>query len=812
MNPIVEAFNAWSSYWWQWLAPATCQSAAVALILLVLVTIGRRWAAPVRHALLLVALLKFAMPPTFWSPTGIFYAAATPFSAVREQVTLPSPRVAPGAHRSDSRIGAFASTSQAAETPHPNGPAFARAMPAGEVALARESFSPYAGHRYTWRTWLMLLHALGSALTGAWILRQHRIIRRVKQGALRVSAGELHKQLTLVASRIGVRDLPQLLVSTQARSPMAFGILRPSIMLPAVALRAWSESERRTILAHELAHFRRRDLWINGLQMGLSIIWWFHPFFWGVNRCVRKVREDCCDDLLLARQVTSSDAYCEVLLRAARDLASPVPNPVALGFGEQVHPLERRLARIMDDGVRRSAKLSVAGVLTIMMAASLLLPGVRGEPGALTPIPTNAAAVGARDPSLGILPHAWRRRLHATPRKTPVAPTQAELAALIAELQSDAPDTVSAATRNLEELGFYALDAVPALLESVARGNEPGVVALVRIAPASTDVAAGLVKMLGDQHEPINVRTAIARWIGELKLQRETLEPALLLAFDQADARLQQKIAWSLQNLGATSAAAEAAVRRAGGGIDRWETEFSGCTVAQLIECIRQPRMRFEDMDAAQYLGKSGPAAREAVPALIEMLNDKTRLARGVAVQTLAAIGPDAIAAVPALVEYLRGGERPYCHLVPYAFSRICVVEKHSAAVGALIEAIDNPMLQNVAVTVLGQFGRAAGAAVPRLSRLFRSDRLEDQVQAARALSRIDPDRAPALVQFWIKILQAAPDHAGDAVEALGVIGQPAAPAMTLLNAIVTNPEQPAHLREQAAESLTKIRNQTGLF
>src|SRR4029077_8879662 len=126
------------------------------------------------------------------------------------------------------------------------------------------------------------------------------------------------------------------------------------------AIEGLREAELRRILAHELTHFRRGDLWVNTVQLGLLAVWYFHPLFWLLHRTIQKVREDCCDDVLLARDLTSGDAYCDALLHTARELAGGAPIAAALGFGENLHPLGRRLKRIMDDGLKRSAKLSLS--------------------------------------------------------------------------------------------------------------------------------------------------------------------------------------------------------------------------------------------------------------------------------------------------------------------------------------------------------------------------------------------------------------------------------------------------------------------
>ncbi|HEY2250201.1 MAG TPA: M56 family metallopeptidase, partial [Planctomycetaceae bacterium] len=135
------------------------------------------------------------------------------------------------------------------------------------------------------------------------------------------------------------------------------------------------------ILAHELAHHRRRDPWINWVQLALTAAWWFNPVLWILNRQIRKVREDCCDDLVLTRNLTTGQAYCDTLLSAASSLTQRATAGVSLGFGDSLHPLGRRFERIMDQTLQRAPRLSLAGILLLAGLASVVLPGLRQSDG-----------------------------------------------------------------------------------------------------------------------------------------------------------------------------------------------------------------------------------------------------------------------------------------------------------------------------------------------------------------------------------------------------------------------------------------------
>jgi len=69
---LVESFNSAADIWAFWIGHVAWQAAIVAVFLLLIVRLGNRWPAPVRHGLLLLALLKFVIPPVTNLPVGVF--------------------------------------------------------------------------------------------------------------------------------------------------------------------------------------------------------------------------------------------------------------------------------------------------------------------------------------------------------------------------------------------------------------------------------------------------------------------------------------------------------------------------------------------------------------------------------------------------------------------------------------------------------------------------------------------------------------------------------------------------------------------
>jgi beta-lactamase regulating signal transducer with metallopeptidase domain len=354
MNGALEWINTASSGWWNYIVHTTWQAAVVGSLLLLLVHfLGRRWPAPLRYALLVLALLKFACPPLLPVPTGLF----THFTPPR--VVLPTAQEGKPAQASDSQV--------------------LRSNPG--VGFEQSPWTSFqSGHWHSpldWTAWLMVCHLLGTGWVAVSVTSQAARLRALTRSARLIRGGRIPEQYRNLAIQLGLYRIPALAVSDDVDGPMAFGLKNAAILLPSKIVSGLAPGELRAVLAHELAHCQRGDLWLNWIQLILSAVWWFHPVLWLVNRSLREVREDCCDDLLLARGVISNDAYCDVLLRVAAEVTQPLPLKAALGLGQGLHPLGRRLTRIMDWTIRRSESVSMAGALAVLSAAALLFPGTR---------------------------------------------------------------------------------------------------------------------------------------------------------------------------------------------------------------------------------------------------------------------------------------------------------------------------------------------------------------------------------------------------------------------------------------------------
>ncbi|HMF12481.1 MAG TPA: M56 family metallopeptidase, partial [Gemmataceae bacterium] len=172
---------------------------------------------------------------------------------------------------------------------------------------------------------------------------------------------------------IGLKRVPRLLVTPEAVSPCIIGILEPRIVVPESIVTAPSTAPLRRVLAHELAHLVRGDLWTNWLLLAARTVHWFNPAAWWAIRQMQDEREAACDELALAFLGEGDrSAYAGTILDLATNLAPYGVTPGLIGFNSSARRLRARVSRIVDPPALKALRASYAlGLLLVIALAGL---------------------------------------------------------------------------------------------------------------------------------------------------------------------------------------------------------------------------------------------------------------------------------------------------------------------------------------------------------------------------------------------------------------------------------------------------------
>ncbi len=319
------------SNWITALANHLWQSTVFALAAWLLTLLLRRNQARTRFWLWMIASAKFLLPFSLliaageWlHPKAAAAGAAPEFFTVMSNVTQPL----------DYRAGALA----------------------GAAAKPGFTFSANApvsqSHPHLWPIVLLAIWFIGAfALLMRWALRWWSLRRVLSASA----------PLDLENCPVPVRSTPQHL------EPGIFGIFRPVLLLPEGICDRLSAEQLDAVVAHELAHVRRRDNLTAAVHMLVEAAFWFYPLVWWIGARLLEERERACDEAVMESR-SEPLAYAEGILCVCK---SYMEAPLHCVSGVTGADLKKRIARIMSGTAIR--KLDLSRKLLLAAAAVVLV-------------------------------------------------------------------------------------------------------------------------------------------------------------------------------------------------------------------------------------------------------------------------------------------------------------------------------------------------------------------------------------------------------------------------------------------------------
>ncbi|MEX2317326.1 MAG: M56 family metallopeptidase [Pirellulales bacterium] len=221
---------------------------------------------------------------------------------------------------------------------------------------------------------------LGSSILwlGMSTLRVSRFHRALRGTA--PASDELCKWADDVAAKLGF-NRPFCLRITEGRlAPLVWPVGRPTIVLARPLLEILSPTETRTLLAHELAHLRRKDHWVRWLELVVTAIYWWHPVTWWARRMIHQSEERACDAWAVWAFPEDARRYAAALFKAvqfATENRQPAPI-VASRLGSDGN-FKERIEHVMNATWNRelTRRAGVAIGITALVVLPLSLRAVK---------------------------------------------------------------------------------------------------------------------------------------------------------------------------------------------------------------------------------------------------------------------------------------------------------------------------------------------------------------------------------------------------------------------------------------------------
>jgi beta-lactamase regulating signal transducer with metallopeptidase domain len=237
---------------------------------------------------------------------------------------------------------------------------------------AVRQIEPRLGESLRWEAIAITAWLVGSLV---WLLtaavrltRFHRALRKTKD-----CPPDLGRMAHDVAAKLGVTGRFQLRMTEARLSPLVWPIGRPTILLSRPLLAELSAEEIETLLAHELAHLKRRDHWLRWFEMFVTTFYWWHPVLWWTRRMIHKAEEQACDAWVVWVFPDATKRYASALFKVIQMVSEQRASaPLVASQLGSTGNLKERIEDIMN--ATWKCRLTKPARIACLCSAVLILP------------------------------------------------------------------------------------------------------------------------------------------------------------------------------------------------------------------------------------------------------------------------------------------------------------------------------------------------------------------------------------------------------------------------------------------------------
>jgi beta-lactamase regulating signal transducer with metallopeptidase domain len=354
-----ERVVEWSSWGWPLLVNHLWQATLFSLLVLALCLLLERAPARVRHWLLLIALIKFALPATV--VTSIIGRMGIDIASLFTSEN--------GGPASGLAISPLLS-------PVTSPPVILQAVEQTTNSAASSSIAytlAIQDNNYLYIA-LTLCWAIGCALLlCSWLRRRSQLTAAIRAGKV-LSKGREPEVLERVRSWLGLRRKATLVISPGITEPGVWRVLRPIVVLPEGVPNLLNDGELEAVMLHEMVHVERWDNLTGILQRVVCCVLWFHPLVWLLDRRLEAEREQSCDDTVI-KLSGDSEVYAASIKKVCRYSIGWGMSGLSSAAGSN---LKRRIKRIVAADVKRSPSMLHRALVGAVGAALILFSAATG--------------------------------------------------------------------------------------------------------------------------------------------------------------------------------------------------------------------------------------------------------------------------------------------------------------------------------------------------------------------------------------------------------------------------------------------------
>jgi len=366
----METLNTQLQPFFEWLLRATLQASLMVCLILLLQRIlrsklGIRW----HYGLWMLLLVRMSLPWAPQSKASLFNLI--PQSVYQQQIEYVQPET------NEQKVGSDLTSSAPVEAVPASGAVTIQKSPDAVSATptikqdVQYQFKPDLSKMIKL---LPLFWLIGALVLFLYVCTGNFNLWRIVKSQRPLIDQKILELLEDCKSQMGIQTILGIVTTNKVKSPALFGFIRPRLLLPTGMIENLSSEELRFVFLHELAHLKRRDIYIGWLISVLQVLHWFNPLVWLAFRRMRADRELACDALVLDRmQSDEPKSYGRIIVSLLERFSRPRFLPGLAGIMENKSQLKRRITMIARFK-KNSYQWSPLAIIMMVMLACVSVP------------------------------------------------------------------------------------------------------------------------------------------------------------------------------------------------------------------------------------------------------------------------------------------------------------------------------------------------------------------------------------------------------------------------------------------------------
>ena len=230
----------------------------------------------------------------------------------------------------------------------------------------REPFHIYVCLFFIWSTVALVLFIRKITI-------YQSFIQYIKAGNAEISDIKLLNLLSDCEEKLNIKTRVELSYNPLIASPMLIGFFRPRIVLPVGEM---EDKELSYIFAHELIHYKQRDMLYKWLIQIVVCAHWFNPFVYLLEKEVNKSCELSCDEKIISvLDDKAKREYGDTLISFMKSKNIYKSSLASVTLTEGAEQLKERLNAIMKFKKKTKWGIFISLLLTVMLVCGFTVSG-----------------------------------------------------------------------------------------------------------------------------------------------------------------------------------------------------------------------------------------------------------------------------------------------------------------------------------------------------------------------------------------------------------------------------------------------------